>query len=745
MNRREFIGNTAVMGGALTLTGTSTLANMLAPDAEPWFSRSMRWAQLAFVDNDPGRCDPDFWLSYFKKIHADGALLSAGGVTAFYPTELPLQHRSEFLGNTDLLGYMVKGCRKLNMTVCLRTDPHAARQNVYDAHPDWIAVTEDGHKRRHWANKDLWVTCALGPYNFEFMTEVHKEIMNKYQPEGIFSNRWSGSGICYCEHCVKNFKAFSGGMDLPRSSVGTGVTDGTTVMADAGNQNKPVDSPAVAAKYREWNIQRLKELWFLWDAEIRKIKPTSRFIPNGFPDKKLTGQLSDIFFVDRQGRTGAIPPWNNGKGAKELRAGGMGIKPLIGIFSVGLEDSPRWKDSVNTNAELSIWAANGVANGMLPCFVKFGATPIDKRWLNTIDRLYNGYYRSERYLRNTAPMARVAMVISDQPGGVYGRQPWQHDNGFHVQGMYHNLVEGRVPFEMINTTVLDAEHLKPFKLLILANTAMLSDAQCDQLRKFVAGGGSLLATFESSLYDNQGKQRADFGLADVFGVSYSQGVEGPMQNSYLRLRSDPVTNKFHPVLEGLEDAVRIINGIYSVKVTPKSTGFPSPVTLVPTYPDLPMEDVYTRIGDTDIREVYLKEAGKGRVAYFPWDIDRSFWQYMALDHGKLLNNTIRWALNEDPVVTVKGPGLIETTAWRQKNSMTVHLVNLTNPMMMKGPFRELIPVDAEVSIEIPAGLNVTGVQLLLSEQKPKYIIQNGRVNLPVNKISDHEIVALDLA
>ena len=105
----------------------------------------------------------------------------------------------------------------MNMSVILRTDPHAARQNVYEAHPDWIAVTADGKQRRHWANPELWVTCALGPYNFEFMTEVNQEIMQRYQPEAIFSNRWAGHGICYCEHCVQNFKAFSG-LELPRTN-----------------------------------------------------------------------------------------------------------------------------------------------------------------------------------------------------------------------------------------------------------------------------------------------------------------------------------------------------------------------------------------------------------------------------------------------------------------------------------------------------------------------------------------------
>ena len=31
---------------------------------------------------------------------------------------------------------------------------------------------------------DLWVTCALGPYNFEFMTEVTQEIVRDYKVDG---------------------------------------------------------------------------------------------------------------------------------------------------------------------------------------------------------------------------------------------------------------------------------------------------------------------------------------------------------------------------------------------------------------------------------------------------------------------------------------------------------------------------------------------------------------------------------
>lgn len=728
MKRRSFVKSASLVGGGYALTGSSPArvnpllkTNAVVP-AEPfWLDGPMRWVQLAFVERDPGQYDPDFWLRYFKRIHADGALLSAGGVVAFYPTQIPLHHRSDFLGNADTLGYLVEGCRKQGMRIMLRTDPHAARQNVHDAHPDWIAVTADGQKRRHWANPDLWVTCALGPYNFEFMTQVNREIMTRYQPDGIFSNRWSGHDICYCEHCQRNFKAASG-LALP-------------TKADK------LDS--TYRQYGAWRIKRLRALWALWDSAIRQQRPASRFIPNGFPDKVLTGREADLFFADQQARRGLTPPWANGKGAKELRAT-LGLKPLIGIFSVGVEEEFRWKDSVQSEAEIRIWVAEGTANGMRPCFVKFGGHIYDKRWMEAVANLYENYYKNEQYLRNTAPLARVGVVYSEQTDRNYGGKPWQQKSGDHLDGFYHALVESRVPFDMVNDRLLTPGDLQRFKLLILPNIAALSATQCGQLRAFVENGGSLVATFETSLYDEAGKQRPDFGLASLFGVSYDQPVEGPMRNSYLHLRHVAKDSQTPLILKGLEDTPRIINAIYRVRVKP-TIPFPSPITLIPTYPDLPMEDVYPRVAETDTRELYLRQVGKSRVAYIPGDLDRSFWQLLSTDHGQLLSNVIEWALDEEPVAAVTGPGVIDVNVWRQEKSMTVHLVNLTNPMLLKGPFRELIPVAAQVTVQIPAKATVTGVKLLMSGQAAQFDRKGNKVSVVVPRILDHEIVALDLA
>jgi hypothetical protein len=310
--------------------------------------------------------------------------------------------------------------------------------------------------------------------------------------------------------------------------------------------------------------------------------------------------------------------------------------------------------------------------------------------------------------------------------------------------MYHALLESRVPFELVHEAFLTPDRLDRFKLLVLADAAALSDAQCGAIRDYVRRGGSLLATFASSLLDETGRRRPDFGLADVFGVSFAGRVEGPMQNSYLSLDRDPATGARHPILHGLEDAARIVNGVYRLDVRPAAE-FPSPITLIPSYPDLPMEDVYPRVPKTATREVYLRDAGKSRVAYFPWDVSRTFWEVMAVDHLRLLQNAIAWTANEPQPVEVEGPGVIDVTIWRQRDSMTVHLVNLTNPMMMKGPLREVIPVGPlVVRIRIPGGARAKQARLLTAGVTLRAREAGGVLTVTVPSVDVHEVVAVDL-
>jgi hypothetical protein len=201
---------------------------------------------------------------------------------------------------------------------------------------------------------------------------------------------------------------------------------------------------------------------------------------------------------------------------------------------------------------------------------------------------------------------------------------------------------------------------------------------------------------------------------------------------------------FNPLVRGLEDANRIVNGTTWVHIRSNTSQQYSPLTLVPSYPDLPMEEVYPRTPRTDIPGVFLREAGRGRVVYFPFDLDRTFWEVLATDHARLLENAVAWAANEEPPLVVKGRGVIDISLWMQKNSMTAHLVNLTNPMMMKGPVREIIPAPRQdVAVRIPAGKNVKRVRFLVSQTTPKYGETGGVLKVEVPSIELHEVIAVD--
>jgi hypothetical protein len=728
VTRRDFLRAGTAAGAAVTL-GDLLPGRALAIDGSAvpgsvpsWVDKPMRWAQLTLVEDDPGKFDIAFWFDYFHRTRSDAVCLSGGGCVAYYPTRIPFHHRSQWLADRDVLGELVAGCRKLGMVVIVRTDPHATYDDVAEAHPDWIAVDAAGQRRRHWASPEMWVTCGLGPYNFEFMTEVTREIMSRYRVDAIFINRWEGSGMCYCEHCRAGFRSATG-QELPR----------TDDRRDPGRRAHIL-----------WRQQRLFELWQTWDRAVREINPDSCVIPNtgggatSGLDMKEVGRLAPTLVADRQARRGLMAPWAIGMNAKEYRAA-LGGKPVAGLFSVGLEEPYRWKDSVQNAAEIRLWVADLVANGMRPWFSKFSGVLHDERWLKPVEEIYRRLAGWEGYLRNERPLARVGLVYSQQTA-------WFVDGRIqdHINGWYQALVESRIPFEMVHDRLLDEDHLGRFKTLILPNLAALSEAQCREIGDFARRGGSVVGTHETSLCDETGARRANFGLAGLFGVNFAGTVDARMQNAYLRLEHDRTPR--HPLLRGLEDAPRIIHGVSRVHVTPAAPFPPMPVTLIPSYPDLPMEKVYPRAARTDIAQVFLREEPSGgRIAYFPWDIDRTFWEVLCGDHLALLRNAVAWATNEEPTVTVAGPGVLDVTVWQQKNSLTVHLVNLTNPMMMKGPVRDLIPVGEQVvDLRLPEGRRPREVHLLAAGRTSKPAWNGSRLRVTVPSVLDHEVVAVDL-
>ncbi len=725
LTRRDFLQRTATVSFAMSAAGG---AAAFAADADDnWFDRPMRWAQINMTEDDVAKMDVSFWLDYFRRIHADAVCLSAGGNVAMYPTQIPFHHRSQWLpGHETFFADLVDACRKQNMVVVARTDPHATYQDVADAHPDWLAVDAQGRHRPHPDYPGMWLTCALGPYNFEFMNDVTHEIAQTFPVGGIFSNRWTGSGTCYCEHCRANFRA-AYNMDLPRT--------------------RDVHDP-VYRNYILWHQDRLFALWKLWDTTIRQVRPSARYIANSGGgatsglDMKVVGELAPTLFADRQVRERMMAPWANGKNGKEYRAT-LGNKAIGGIFNVGIVSPYRWLNSSKSAAETRIWVQDGIANGLRPWFNMVSGQPKDKRVLKIIEDLYVWHAQNEKYLRNTAPIARAAMVYSQQTAEFWAGPNVARAVEDPANGIYQALIEARVPFEMVNDKMLDASNIDRFKVLILPNIAALSDAQCQQFRDFVHRGGSIVATWETSLYDEWGAPRKDFGLADLFGATYVSTSHGTQQNTYLHIE-DPTHSLFNGI-ENLASAQNLIGGTNQITVK-QTAGAKPPLTRIPAVANLPMEKTFWTVDRTDIPEVLLNTVGKGRVIYFPWDIDRLYWEVMAHDHGQLLRNAIDWAANEPLPIRVTGLGMFDVTVWRQQASMTVHLVNLTNPMAMRPQISQLIPSQPQtVAVDIPAGKRVTAVHTLMKTGPLPHTITNDTIHFTVPSVLDYEVVAIDLA
>jgi hypothetical protein len=230
------------------------------------------------------------------------------------------------------------------------------------------------------------------------------------------------------------------------------------------------------------------------------------------------------------------------------------------------------------------------------------------------------------------------------------------------------------------------------------------------------------------------------------GARYEGRVEQRVQNSYLNVDKDARSGQFHPLVRGLEDATRIVNGAGWVHATPTTPLDAVPLTLVPSYPDLPMEQVFPRVPRTNTPGVYARQVGRGRVVYFPFDLDRTFWEVLAPDHGLLLRNALAWAHNEPQPLTVEGKGVLDVSLWQQKGSLAAHLVNLTNPMMMKGPVREIIPSPPQTArIRLPEGARPRRVHFLVSGKPAMHRIANGVITVDVPPIGVHEVIAVDLA
>jgi hypothetical protein len=305
----------------------------------------------------------------------------------------------------------------------------------------------------------------------------------------------------------------------------------------------------------------------------------------------------------------------------------------------------------------------------------------------------------------------------------------------YMNGLYYALLEGRFLFDFVHEDNLAPENLKPYSALLLPNTALLSDDQCRELRAFVDAGGSLLATFETSLYNDRNERRPDFGLADVFGIHKAADVIGTTGNAYYARIEQP-----HDILAGFKDTHWLPGAEYRVPVAPVD----NPVlTVVPGFVAYPPELSYPPEPRTTEPAVVLREKGQSRLCYFPGDIERTMWRSGHTDLSRLLQNSIRWVSRGASPATVQGDGVVELFAWETVAGFALHVLNYTNPNMHRGWIRDFYPIaNQRVRMTLPPGRRVTRVELLRAESNIPFTIAAGAIEFTIPRVLDYEVAAL---
>jgi hypothetical protein len=301
-------------------------------------------------------------------------------------------------------------------------------------------------------------------------------------------------------------------------------------------------------------------------------------------------------------------------------------------------------------------------------------------------------------------------------------------------------MRSRIPYVPVHIDSIARENLK---VLVLPNIAAMSDAQCAAVRKFVADGGALVATGASSLYDQNGDPRGDYGLADVYSAHFT-GTPGAekawaTQNQHTYLRLTPgLTPGGHPVLSGFDETAILPYG-GSLEPLRTDAGAVVPLTFIPPFPVLPPETSWMRTPKTDIPGLVLM--GR-RVAFLPADIDRRYAREPLPDYANLLANIVRWAANDAIPLDLQGPGLFDCGLYTQPGRVIAHLVNLTVTGRM--PIDELIPVGPlKFAVRLPDGVRGRAVKLLVLNRAAACTVSQGWARVEVPPVLDHEVLVIE--
>jgi hypothetical protein len=690
------------------------------PSSQPWQKHVRRVGQTNMTEHDPEVMNIEEWADYWHSAQVDVVFVSVTGILAFYPSKVPFHRHGKFLHGRDFFGECVAAAKKRGIRVTARMSPDLNWDDALAAHPQWAMRHKDGSVQLSGEEPHLFKTCMFSTYMDDYVPAIMQEINSLYDVDCFYTNGWPPLGSlpeCYCSVCQK----------LP--------------------------APGTPGYWRVFT-DRVLDLWHRYDSIAKEKKRDSFFFANsggsvrGGPNLDRLGKVAAWFQADNQGRTYHEPAiWGCSLQGRVCNAvlDGKFAANVTAAYSTG---TPGWRNASKNPAEARMWLNETLASGMVPYFHFVGAENgfgEDRRWQQVGRDYFQWTARHDPHFMPVRSVANIGVVIGQAtqllyPGPATVRErSYMHET---TQGTYDALLRGRFAFDFVHEDRLEPERLAKYRALLLPNVAILSDRQCGQLRSYAKAGGSLMAGFETSLYDEDLKARADFGLADVFGISKEGDVVGTNGNPYYARIESPGSREPHPILDGFGDTNWLPGADNRVPL--KAVDHPV-LTVVPGFVRYPPELAYPPHPHTSEPAAVLRESGSSRTAWFPGDIERTYWLTGHGDLLRLIHNTIRWITDDTMIVSVDGPGFIEVFCWETSPGYAVHLLNYTNPDAQHGWIQSTQPLGAQqVSMRLAQGVGVKRVELLKAGISIPYAIDEQILHFTVPALEDYEVAAISV-
>jgi hypothetical protein len=361
----------------------------------------------------------------------------------------------------------------------------------------------------------------------------------------------------------------------------------------------------------------------------------------------------------------------------------------------------RWryvKDPIMDH-RLWMWQIASVGGGIWNCYFN-GQHPgrtHDRRAALTEKDVYTYLADNSSLLSDTTPVMDAAIYYSNPTRARLCKfDETKDDYGTYIRGIERVLLENHIQYGFIPDSELSAERLNGVKVLLLPNTAYISDRHIAIIRDYVKNGGSLVASRLTSLYDENGNARRDFGMADILGVHYTGLVLDTANDTY-----QLVCDKESPILKGIGDTEMLINSASTVLCTLANRDYRVSATHIPAIPNQPPEYAWIPDMKTDYPTIVSGVCGKGRVVYFANAIESQCFLNGHEDFTEIYKNALDYAAGADYMLEARAPRSVHINVISDQKDgahLVVAFVNTTGTSQR--PLKEIVPVPAELRIPL---------------------------------------------